>query len=366
MRDNFRRVKRKYFFGRRVSPQELNHLQCKLMDDSELDANYIVLTIGSCAIATFGLLSNSAAVIIGAMIIAPLMLPIRALAFGALEGEVDLFREALKAVAVGTLLGVSLSFLICWGSQISDYGGEVLARSRPTLLDLGIAIAAGGISGFAKIQPKLSSAIAGTAIAVALMPPLCVVGIGLSQGFTQGDWSLSRGAFLLYLTNLLGITLACMVAFLIAGYTPLARAGRGLSVTLMLTSLLLLPLGISFLELVRQDRLETILREKLLRDTTTFQRVQLVAIAINWQTNPPEATLEVRMRRGAEPITPKQVKLLEAFVLKKMKRPFKLLFTLSPLEFVTSEDLNPPRGFHSEELEAPGRSPHVPSSDEHN
>lgn len=86
---------------------------------------------------------------------------------------------------------------------------EVLARSEPTLLDLGIAIAAGGISGYAKVEPKVSSSLAGTAIAVALMPPVCVIGLGLSQA----DWSLSLGATLLYLTNLLGITLSCMLVF---------------------------------------------------------------------------------------------------------------------------------------------------------
>lgn len=357
MQENLRRAKRKIFFGRRVSPQELNHLQSQLMDDSELDANYIVLTIGSCAIATLGLLANSAAVIIGAMIVAPLMLPIRALAFGALEGELDLFREALKAVAVGTVMGITLSFLICLLSQIPEYGSEVLARSKPTLLDLGIAIAAGGISGFAKIQPKLSSAIAGTAIAVALMPPLCVVGIGLFQGILQNNWSLSQGAFLLYLTNLLGIILACMVAFLIAGYTPLARARRGLGVTLALTGLLLLPLGISFLELVRQQRIESLLRRELVKSTFTFRRVDLISSNINWQKTPPEVILEVRMHRDRESITPKQVRELEKFIHRKMKRPFHLVFEINPLETVTNEDIPPPPLFYQEEIKAPDKDP---------
>lgn len=70
------------------------------------------------------------------------------------------------------------------------YGSEVLARSKPNLLDLGVAVAAGGISGFAKVQPKISATLVGTAIAVALMPLVCVIGLGLSQA----DWSLSLGA----------------------------------------------------------------------------------------------------------------------------------------------------------------------------
>jgi uncharacterized membrane protein len=92
IRDRF-----KYFSRRKVAPQDLNQIQIDLLEESTLDLNYLVLILGSCVIATLGLLSNSAAVIIGAMIIAPLMLPIRGLAFGALEGNVVLFRKGLMA-----------------------------------------------------------------------------------------------------------------------------------------------------------------------------------------------------------------------------------------------------------------------------
>jgi len=128
-------------------------------------------------------------------------------------------------LAVSTGLAVALSAFIGAGSGFLAYSSEVFARSSPTLLDLGIAITAGGISGYAKVQPKLSSTLAGTAIAVALMPPLCVVGLGIAQL----DLSLSLGTSLLYLTNLLGITRSCMVAFFIAGYSPFRRARRPLS-----------------------------------------------------------------------------------------------------------------------------------------
>lgn len=221
-------------------------MQAGLVEESTLDISYTVLILGSCAIATLGLLSNSAAVIIGAMIIAPLMLPIRGLAFGALEGNIVLFRKSLTAIVVGTLLAIFSAWLLGSLVRLPEFGSEVFARSEPTLLDLGIAVAAGGISGFAKVQPKVSGTLAGTVIAVALMPPICVIGLGLSQG----DWLLSRGATLLYLTNLLGITLSCMLIFLITGYTPLARAHKALGWTLVLTAILLIPLSASFVDLV--------------------------------------------------------------------------------------------------------------------
>jgi uncharacterized hydrophobic protein (TIGR00271 family) len=306
-------------------------LEVGLLTESTPDSSYLILIISSCAIATFGLLSNSTAVIIGAMIIAPLMLPIRGLAFGALTGNIVLFRRGLVAVAVGTALAVVLAWMLGKLVGISNFDSEVLARSEPTLLDLGIAVAAGGVSGYAKVQPKISESLAGTAIAVALMPPICVIGLGLSQA----NWTLSQGAMLLYLTNLLGITLSCMVTFLLAGYASFRHAHKALAWILILTAILLLPLGFSFTRLVRQARLETSLRQALLNRTLTFQRLDLLSSSSNWLTNPPEVRLNVRAK---EPITPRQVALLEAFVQREMGQPFTLIFIAGQVEEIRRED----------------------------
>lgn len=330
MLDNIRK-RFKYFRRTKAEPAQLEQVQTELLAESTPDLSYLVLIVGSCAIATFGLLSNSAAVIIGAMIVAPLMLPIRGLAFGALQGNLTLFRKGLMAVAIGTLLAVALAWCLGLLVGIPSYGSEILSRSEPTLLDLGIAVAAGGISGYAKVQPKISGSLAGTAIAVALMPPICVIGLGLAQA----NWSLSFGATLLYLTNLMGITLSCMLTFLLTGYTSLHRARKPLTWILAFTGLLLIPLGISFAELVRQAQLESSLRQALLDRTITFQRVQLIASNTNWVTNPPQVRLSVRAK---EPITPKQVRLLEDFVEKEMGQPFTLIFEVGHVEEVRRED----------------------------
>jgi uncharacterized hydrophobic protein (TIGR00271 family) len=310
------------FARRKADPIKLEQLKTELLEESTLNPIYIILIVGSCVIATLGLLSNSAAVIIGAMIVAPLILPIRGLAFGALEGDLMLFRQGLISVAMGTLLAVILAWFLSSLAGISTFGNEILARSKPTLLDLGIAIAAGSISGYAKVQPKISGSLAGTAIAVALMPPICVIGLGLAHG----NGLLSLGALLLYLTNLLGITLSCMVAFLLTGYTPFTQARRALTLAAILTSVLLIPLSASFFDLVRQTRLEESLRQELLNRTITFQRVDLVKTETNWFVNPPEVRLTVRSR---ESITPKQVELLEVFVEKLIGQPFTLIFEVS-------------------------------------
>jgi uncharacterized hydrophobic protein (TIGR00271 family) len=323
------------FRNRSCDPNQLQQLQADLLAESTLDSSYLILIVGSCAIATFGLLSNSTAVIIGAMIIAPLMLPIRGLTFAALQGNVMLFRKGAIALTVGTLLAIAIAYSLGLLVGISSFGSEVLARGEPTLLDLGIAVAAGGISGYAKVEPKISGSVAGTAIAVALMPPICVIGLGLSQA----NWSLSLGATLLYLTNLLGITLSCMLTFLVAGYASLVQAKKPLMWTLGFTAILLIPLGFSFGELVRQAQVETSLRRALLNRTVTFQRVQFLRSEINWLSRPPEVRLSVRAK---EPVTPKQVRLLEEFVEQEIGQPFTLIFEVGQIEEVRREDINPP------------------------
>jgi uncharacterized hydrophobic protein (TIGR00271 family) len=321
----------KHFRRTRAEPTQLQQLQADLLAESIPDPTYLILIVGSCAIATFGLLTNSAAVIIGAMIIAPLMLPIRGLAFGALQGNVLLFRKGIITVGIGTLSAIVIAYCIGIIIRLPNYGSEVFARSAPTLIDLGIAVAAGAISGYAKVEPKVSGSLAGTAIAVALMPPICVIGLGLAQA----NGSLSLGATLLYLTNLLGITLSCMLVFLLAGYASFRRARRALIWTVASTAVLILPLGVSFAQLAQQAHLEASLRRALLSRTVTFQRLELLRSETNWLANPPEVRLNVRAK---EPVTPRQVKLLEEFVEREMRRSFVLIFQVGQVEEVRREE----------------------------
>jgi uncharacterized hydrophobic protein (TIGR00271 family) len=320
---------------RRIPPPQLEEIRSGLLEESTINTNYLVLILGSCIIATLGLLSNSVAVIIGAMIVAPLMLPIRGLGFGALEGNITLFRKAVAAIFIGTILSIVLAFTIGYFVALPQFGSEIISRSRPTLLDLGIAVAAGGISGFAKVQPKISESLAGTAIAVALMPPVCVIGLGLSQA----NWSLSTGATLLYLTNLLGITLSCMLTFLLTGCTSFKRARKALGWTLALTGILFIPLSVSFFQLIRQSRLEVSLKQALLNRTVTFQRMVLLNSDVNWLTTPPQVRLSVRTQ---EPITPTQVTLLEKFLAKEMGQFFILIFEVGEIDEVRSYSPNNP------------------------
>jgi uncharacterized hydrophobic protein (TIGR00271 family) len=325
------------FFSRKpLTFRQYRAIWRDLWADSAIDLPYLALIVSSCAIATFGLVANSAAVIIGAMIIAPLMLPIRSLAFGGLIGNWRLIRQSLLSILVGTVIALALSWGLGALMGISQFGSEIQGRSQPNLLDLGVAITAGAMGGYAIIEQKISGSLAGTAIAVALMPPVCTIGLGLSQG----EWLLSWGATLLYLTNLLGITLACLVVFYLAGFSNFHRAGRALLLTSLLTIVLLIPLGYSFTTLVNQTRLERLLTKKLLNRTITFQsNTQLLDTSINWLSQPPSVRLLVR---SSQSITPHQARLLQEFITNAMGQPIDLSIQLSKVDDIRPESIESP------------------------
>ena len=142
---------------------------------------YFMLLL-SAVIATFGLLSNSAPAIIGAMIIAPLMAPIVSLAYSINIFDWKLARRSILTVITGVLLVIIFSYLSTHFIGLRIAGSEILSRTSPTLLDLGVAMAAGAAAAFSYTRKSIINSIAGVAIAVALVPPLAVTGIGLAYG----------------------------------------------------------------------------------------------------------------------------------------------------------------------------------------
>ncbi len=325
----------------RVSIEVLDKLRQELLEEAQLDSNFLVLTFSSCIIASLGLLMNSAAVIIGAMLIAPLMLPLRALALGALDTDEKLLRTSLLTLSLGTLISILMSGMVgaLFGVPSASFGSEILARTQPNLADLGVAVMAGGISGFAKIQRKISDALAGTAISVALMPPLCVVGIALSQQ----DWQLSSGSFLLYLTNLLGITLSCVFVFTLGGYhLDYGRTGKALGGFFTMTGLLVFPLFISFWNLIQEERFEAEIKKILQNKTITVgQQTELIKFQVHWPRVPwskkaPTVFLTV-LENAENPVTPNQVRLVETLLERYLGKRFRLVFRASELREVRAD-----------------------------
>ncbi|WP_115019780.1 TIGR00341 family protein [Synechococcus sp. UW140] len=223
---------------------------------SKPSLGFFVLLICSAVIATLGLIANSTAVVIGAMIVAPLMEPILSLAFGLTVSNNMLAKRSAITVLIGVITVVFTSWLLSSLFGASEINREITSRTAPNLIDLVIAVAAAVAGAFTITRDRLSNSIAGVAIAVALVPPLCVCGIGLSLGaevvavFGRGTVTglsnqVSEGSFLLFLANLIGITVASIVVFMVQRYGSPRRAWRQLLVSLGLLGLLCIPLSSS-------------------------------------------------------------------------------------------------------------------------
>ena len=175
---------------------------------------YWMFIVASCGIATLGLIINSPAVIIGAMLVSPLMAPIIGLGLGITLGDVYLGAKSLVIVSLSILVAVLTSAFITVIVPINGVTPEIFGRTNPTILDLFIAIFCGLVAALSSVRTEghkaMADAAPGAAIGVALMPPLCVVGFYLGKGF---EWDMMWGAFLLFVTNLTAIVLVSTVFF---------------------------------------------------------------------------------------------------------------------------------------------------------
>jgi uncharacterized hydrophobic protein (TIGR00271 family) len=200
---------------------------------------FAMLTALSASIAAFGLLSNSAAVVIGAMLVAPLMGPITAAAAATVRAQNRRLVQSIAVIAFGMALAVFVGYLTSAvaGFEIigvADLPNEVSSRTFPALLDLGVAITAGAAAGYISPRRSTTSALPGVGIAVALVPPLASVGILLELGLGAE----AGNAMLLFLTNLAAIVFAASVMLLLAGFRPHEDAAhRSLRIRLTFTLL---------------------------------------------------------------------------------------------------------------------------------
>merc|ERR1711965_422115 len=307
-------------------------------------SSYVVLTIGASLIATLGLLANKAAVVIGAMVVAPWILPLRALVFGSLIGDRKLLFRALITLATGVVITTLLSTglgLIARGNGlliVDSFPEEITARLEPTLLDLGIALAAGAIATYAKVNPIAVSSIAGTAIAVALMPPVCVIAIMLAAG----EFDQAQGAGLLFTANLLGILIGGIIV--LATREPYFREKLRTQNRSRLPLLIAIVLAISVGEKLygrlkrhvyavkiedAKVHIEGGIRSYLKRQTTTFgnnKSLDVASISFDWPDSwerhrSPQLQVVVRV---TDPTTPsyKQVQYIQDRINEKIKTAF--------------------------------------------
>lgn len=232
-----------------ATTEEFKDLFSNLRSSSRTSSVYLVLMFLATFIATLGLFGNSSPVIIGAMILAPLMAPIISLSMGVLRQERLLIVDSLKTIGWGVLIGYICAGFITWLTPLNIANDEILARIRPNLLDLGVAVGSGIAGAYASAKSEIAKTLAGVAIAVALVPPLAVSGIGLGWG----NLDIFRGAFLLFFTNLSGMVLAASITFLLLGYSPFRLARRGIVYSLLVVVMISFPLFFGFMNMVKEN-----------------------------------------------------------------------------------------------------------------
>jgi uncharacterized hydrophobic protein (TIGR00341 family) len=196
----------------RISREEL---YAAIMDMVRLSRVYMGMVILSTVVAAVGLLTNNSVVIIGAMVIAPLLGPILALAMGTTLGDGGLVRSALKTNFVGLCLALGLSVLLGLFLEVNPVGEELSARTSIGLVDFVVALASGG-AGTLAFTTGASTGLVGVMVAVALLPPLASLGLLLGSGYFLP--ALSAG--LLLITNIICINLAGVVVFWAQGVRP--------------------------------------------------------------------------------------------------------------------------------------------------
>jgi uncharacterized hydrophobic protein (TIGR00271 family) len=213
---------RKRDVGDEMRADVVDNLFFEGADSVQKQTGFWVLLVLSTAIATLGIMADSTAVVIGAMLVAPLMTPIMGVSVAIVNGWPRRVSLAFATVAGGVAVSVSVAWILAaWVPELVPIAAnsQVQSRIAPTLIDLLIAVAAGAAGAYATIDRRVSSSITGVAIAVALVPPLGVVGIVLKAG----EFGDAGGAFLLFLTNLVAIVLTASIVFVIGGLVPIEQ-----------------------------------------------------------------------------------------------------------------------------------------------
>ncbi|MCC0178654.1 TIGR00341 family protein [Waterburya agarophytonicola K14] len=289
---------------------------------------YVLLGLSG-LIATLGLLANSVAIIIGAMIIAPLIGPITGIAYSSTVANRRLLKRSFLTLSTGVLFTVFISAVTVLLIGLKSITPEIIARTNPNLLDLVIALAAGAAGAFANTRKRIADALPGVAIAVALVPPLSVVGIGIAWGST----SLSIGALLLFITNLTGIIFSGVIILLLQSYGSIERAKQGLIFTITTLIILGLPLGLSLKGLILQNNVRYEVNE-IVRNKLTSSDIRSTII------KPDRDNIAIEMEIVAQPNSIDRSSLIEIRkdLVNKLNKEVELEVKIIPVETITIDD----------------------------
>ncbi len=327
-----------------ISKEHKQEVLDGLKDASNPDIDFFVLVFLACTIATFGLITNSATVIIGAMMISPLMYPILSLSMASITGHSRLFEQSIIAIlkGIGAAIGLSgaiafLTYKLPLGS-LASVSEEVLLRTSPTLIDLLIALAGGAAAAYALAHPQLSAALPGVAISISLMPPLCTAGIGIALARPP----IIFGALLLFVTNLAAISFSAMVTFATMGFSPKrtsenGRVSQSVSISLILVLAISIPLIFFAVNTLNEANIFNQTRNAILEGVSNYTDAMLVDLKItaDGETKNIEAVL-----RTSRELSHTEVVALQSHIADRLHKTVALELVTIPMQHL--DPLNPP------------------------
>jgi uncharacterized hydrophobic protein (TIGR00271 family) len=254
----------------------------RVREESGWSPRFAFMTLMSAGIAVLGLLLSSPAVVIGAMLISPLMGPIMGLGFSLALFDFTEMRRSIGALLIATILAVAFTAIVVLCSPLQSATAEILARTRPNLFDLLVALFSALAGAFALIRGR-GETIVGVAIATALMPPLATVGFGLATA----NMAIAGGAFALFATNFVTIALAATIMARLYGFASRLSAQQSWLQTIVLIAVFVLmavPLGISLNHIAREALVVSQVRSVL---AASFgDRARVTQLDIDHQSSP--------------------------------------------------------------------------------
>jgi len=183
----------------------------RLISGGTPSQDFFFMVVLSILTATFGLLLNNSAIIIGSMLIAPILYPILSLSLGITMSDPLLISRSFWTLMKSYALSITAANIatLMFSSELSRVTEEIVLRAHPSLASVVVAIIVGFAASFALVKPQLNETLPGIAISVSLIPPMAVTGIGIARF----DWALVSGSFLLFLVNIIGVIFASMITF---------------------------------------------------------------------------------------------------------------------------------------------------------
>ncbi len=308
----------------RTSPARIKTVIEEISYGSEPKVSFYALLTTASLIASFGLIANSTAVIIGAMLVSPLMTPIIGISLALVRGDTTLLGRAIRAEALGVVLSVSIAAILGLFPLALQVTPEMLSRTEPNLMDLLVAVLAGFAGTYALIDSRLSPALPGVAIATAIVPPLANSGLCLAMGAYLGAW----GSFLLFFANFLAILLVSSATFIAAGMAPkihwadrwdLARRFGMAGVGFILVAALLTH---TLVKIVRDRYLSNAVKTEI---SAAFSRFPSTSLVSTIQQEYQDKLYVLATVRTPKVIDPNQVKVIQDNLSRRLDTPTELI-----------------------------------------